>query len=101
VHQQTGTEVVEDRDAAASAELRELAQRHLTREPADAEVGPVHLEEYTGLGGEGSLVVAPVRAVGGAHLDEPCAAPLHDLRDAERVADLHEFAAAHHRVTPE
>ena len=52
-------------------------------------------KDHRRIGRDGALVVAQMRAVGGADLDEFGARSRHDIGDAEATADFDELAAAH------
>ena len=54
----------------------------------------MNLEDHGRIGRNGALVVAQMRAVGGADLDEFGARGRHDIGDAEATADLDKLAAA-------
>src|SRR5271168_424685 len=53
----------------------------------------MHAQEEAGAIGDGSLVIAEARAIGGAYFAEEGAAFGHDVWNAEAVTDLDEFAA--------
>ena len=78
----------------------ELAHVDLAREAEHAVVGRVHAQDRSRLRSERPRVVGRARAVGRADLAQPGARALHDLGDAEAVADLHELAARDHDLAP-
>ena len=86
--------------AASCAISRQLAQLDLAREAEHAVVGRVHAQDRARLGAERARVVGGARAVGRADLAQPRAGALHDLGDAEAVADLDELAARDHDLAP-
>jgi hypothetical protein len=53
----------------------------------------MHAEEQTSVIGNRALVVAQARAIGGADFAEQRAAFVHDVGDAEAIADLDQLAA--------
>ena len=80
-------------------ERRQLGELGLRGEALDAEVaadGRAGSRAMSSCCVERPLVVAQVGAVRGADLEQPGAALLHDLGDAERAADLDQLAARHH-----
>ena len=64
-------------------------------ETLDAIVGRMNLQDHGRFGRDGTLVVAQMRAVGGADLDEFGARGRHDIGNTEAAANLDELAAAH------
>jgi hypothetical protein len=60
----------------------------------------MHLHQQRGPRVDGVGVVRGMRAIGGADLDEFCAGAAHHVGNAERPADLHQFAARHHHLAP-
>ena len=73
---------------SASALALDLRDEALHRK-----VAAVHLHDGARSVRERALVVVDVRAVGRADFDEPRAAALHDVGDAEAAADLDQLAA--------
>ena len=73
---------------------RKLPRAHLLVKALNAIVGRMDLKDHGRFGRDGALVVAQVRAVGGADLDEFGARSRHDIGDAEAAADLDKLAAA-------
>src|SRR5271170_5356679 len=53
----------------------------------------MHAEEEAGAIGDGSLVIAEARAIGGAYFAEQRAAFGHDVWNAEAIADFDQLAA--------
>ena len=75
--------------------------RHRGGEAGDGEVGGVHLEHERGRVVDRRGVVGEVHPVGRADLAQPGAHRLHQLGDAEAVADLDQLAAGDdHGVAP-
>lgn len=93
VGQAAGAEVFEDGNPGFAAEGNEFGERGAGGEAGDAEVGEVDAEEEAGVFVDGALVVGDASAVGGAHFAEDGAALIHDVGNAEAVADFDEFAA--------
>ena len=73
---------------------RKLPRTHLLVETLDAIVGRMDLEDHGRIGRDGALVVAQMRAVGGADLDKLGARSRHDIGDAKAAANLDKLAAA-------
>ena len=98
--EEPGAEVDHER----RTERRELADVDGGREADDAVIRLVHLEHHSHVTraatfvGKGALVVAPVGAVGRAHLDQACARLNHDVGNTEPAADLHQLAAGDEHV---
>ena len=74
-------------------EVGEFIGGHAGMEADDAVVGRMHPEHGARVFGKGALVVGKVRAVGGAHFPERCAAALHDVGNAEAAAYFHKLPA--------
>ena len=53
------------------------------------------LQDHGRFGRDGALVVAQMRAVGGADLDEFSARGRHDVRNTEAATDLDELSTTH------
>ncbi len=98
IDQRAGTEIVNERNVMLLRQRGEFARRHLLGEAFDAVVGGVNLQNEPGLRANGCGVILLVCAVGGADLDQPGPCPRHDLRQAERAADLDQFAAGDDRL---
>ena len=71
-----------------------LPRAYLLVKALDAIVGRMDLEDHRRIGRDGALVVAQMRAVGGADLDEFGARSRHDIGDAEAAANLDKLTAA-------
>src|SRR5438094_5377065 len=93
VDQRAGAQILHDRNAALTAELDQLAARHVRGEADHAVVRGVNLQQQRGGRADGFGVVAQVRAVGGTDLAQDGAAAQHDVRNAELAADLDQLAA--------
>ena len=78
---------------ARVGDAHQVRQRHLGREPGDPVVARMDAQDGGRVLGDGVLVVARVRLVRGAHLDQLRAAGRHDLRQAEGAADLDQLPA--------
>ena len=87
-------------EVLAMRQLRELAHVDLGGEADDGEVRAMHLEQERRVVGDGALVIARVRAIGGADLDEARARCAHDVGHAERAADFDELAARDDDAAP-
>ena len=74
-------------------DLRQLLPRYGFGKAHDAVVACMHLQKRSRLLADGGFIVAPVRLVRRADLAQLAAALRHDLRNAERAADLDELAA--------
>ena len=100
--EQPGADVDHERDPSPRVlEAGELAGRHRGGEAGDGEVGGVHLEHERGRVVDRRGVVGEVHPVGRADLAQPGAHGLHQLGDAEAVADLDQLAAGDdHGVAP-
>ncbi len=78
----------------------ELAHLDPAREADHAVVGRMHAQQQTGLGSERALVVGRARAIRRADLVQARARALHDLRDPEAIADLHQLPARDDDLPP-
>ena len=94
----SGAEVVDQRHVVPVRKLRKIAARHGGGEPLDTVIRGMHLENERGFSAERLGVVLRVRAVGGTDLDEPRARARHNVGNAERAADLDQFAARDDRL---
>jgi hypothetical protein len=92
VEERAAAEIVDDGKAALPAQRDQLGELDLSDEAALLEVAAVHLQEQRRVGADGALVVVPVGAVGGPHLDQADAGAGDDLRQAEGPADLDQLA---------
>ena len=86
-------EVVDEREAVAPRDFRELLEPGPLLEADDAEVRLVHAQQQRRLRPDRALVVGGARAVRRADLDEPRAGAGEHVGDAEAVADLDQLAA--------
>src|SRR4029077_4864033 len=93
IHGAAGAEILEHGDASATAKRDEVFERNAFGETSDAEIRGMHAKEKLRAVAECLLVIAQVRAIRGADFMKRGAACGHDVRDAEAVADLDEFAA--------
>ena len=93
VDQGAASEVVDDGNARLPAELGELLDPGLGRESEDAVVAVVDAEDGAGVRADRRLVVPEVRLVGRPDLAHDGSARGHDVRHAERSADLDELSA--------
>ena len=75
-------------------------RRDLRGEAGDAVVAGVDRHQRGGFRADRLLVVARVRAVGRADLDQPDAGRAHHVGHAERAADLDQFPARDHHFAP-
>ena len=91
---QSGADVGHD----GHLESGELGDRRLLREPFDAEIGRVHLEDERGVGGHRLGVVREPRAVGGPDVDQPGARLGQDVGHPEAAADLDALAPSDEHV---
>ena len=98
--QQSAPLVDQHRHAGARPELRELPGLDRGDEADLPEVAGKDLEQERRLRADRRLVIREARAVGRSHLHQAGAGGGHDLRDAERAADLHQLAARHHHLSP-
>ena len=71
-----------------------LPRAHLLVKALDAIVGRMDLEDHGRVGRDGALIVAQMRAVGGADLNELGTRGLHNIGDTKAAADLDKLAAA-------
>ena len=83
-----------------AADGRKLTRGHLAGEALDVVVARMHLQQQGGRGRDG-LEIARMGAVGGAHLGQLAAGPLHDFRQSEAAADLDQFASGNGHFAPE
>ena len=81
-------------------DLRQLLPRYGFGKAHDAVVACMHLQKRSRLLADGGFIVAPVRLVRRADLAQRAAALRHDLRNAERAADLDELAARGDDLSP-
>jgi hypothetical protein len=88
--QQTGSDVGDD----GHPEPCEVCHRRFGGEPGDREIRRVHLEHERGAGTHGLLVVRDRGAVRGPDLAKCRTGRGEQIRNAEAVSDLDEFAAA-------
>ncbi len=100
VDQRAAAEVDHERHAALAAERGQLGLGDAGGEALHRVVAGVHLHQQRAARAERLGVVAQVGAVGGADLDQLRAGPPHDVRDAERAADLDQLAARHRHLLP-
>ena len=101
IHHQPGSQVVEEVDAQAIGQLRQLGDAGLFGEPLDAEVGAVHLEQRRDFARfERCLIVGDAGAVRGAHFAQPDPAADQDFRYAEAASDLHQFSPRDRDLLP-
>ncbi len=77
---------------AASAISASVAASDLGGEALDAVVGGMDLEDRARLRAKRQAVIFGMGAVGGANLDQLRPRPRHDVRHAERAADLDQLA---------
>ena len=91
--ERAGAEVLDERQAVALGELRQVGRAGLLREPDHAEVRLVDPQERRSAVGEGVLEVGEPRPVRRADLDEGCTGARQDVRDPEAVADLDQLSA--------
>jgi|GEM_PF-3934159 len=73
-------------------ELDEVRQRDFGGEADEFVVGRMHAEDGRRLRGDGVLVIAQVRLVGGADLDQRRARGGHDVGQPERAADFDQLS---------
>ena len=86
--------VLVEQQAMLVGQSGKLPRAHLLVKTLDAIVRRMDLKDHRRIGRNGALVVAQMRAVGGADLDEFGARSRHDIGDAEAAADLDKLAAA-------
>src|SRR5205085_7347104 len=95
VDEGTTAEVLDQRHAVTPGECGQLACLRARGEATDPEIArmdPQHRADVL-VTRQRALVVAQVRAVRGADLEQPGAALLQDLGHAERAADLDQLTA--------
>ncbi len=73
----------------------QFAFRHARGEALDGVIARVHFHDRRGARDYRLLVIARMRAVGGADLFQLAAGARHDVGDAEGAADFNELAARH------
>ena len=100
LEQRARADVEDERERGVVRDPRQLAHLDVAREAEHAVVGRVHAQDRARLGAERARVVGGARAIGRADLAQPRARALHDLGDAEAVADLDELAARDHDLAP-
>ena len=93
-------EVFNERQAVPMRDLRQFLPRYGFGKAHDAVVARMHLQKRSRLLADGGFIVAPVRLVRRADLAQRAAALRHDLRNAERAADLDELAARGDDLSP-
>ena len=101
--QVAASEVLDDRNPELRSQRHEVGSGRRLGEADDPEVGLVDLEQRSDLAatlGYGPAVVVSARAVRRSHFDEPRAALLQDVRDAEGIPDFDQFPARHDDVFP-
>src|SRR3954454_11296122 len=98
--QRARAEVVDQRKAGTSRDLREVGERGLLGEADHPEVRLMHAEEDGGLRTDRALVVGDTGPVGGADLDEARARACKHVRDPEAVADLDQLATRDEHLPP-
>ena len=96
VHERAAADILNDRQIIFFAERDHVLERHRLGKAHDAVVARVDLQKRARLLADGALVVVQVGLVRRAHLAQRAAALHHDLRDAERAADLDELPARGH-----
>ena len=97
---QAGAEIVNNGETRWLRDLRQSLDADLADETGLAEVRAVHFEEHPGLGPDRFLVVSNVRAIGGAHLNEPGPALGDDRGHPERTPDLHQLPTGDDDLVP-
>src|SRR5207253_10669743 len=95
VEEGTAAKIVNERDVVLAPECRELAPLRTRDETGDLEVARVHAEDRAGPLADRGRVIARVRAVRRAHLDELRSRATEHIGNAEAAADLNELAARH------
>ena len=81
--------------------FRQLRDRDGLRKTVDDKVGGIGFEDQLRtLLIHGLLVISGMRLVRAADLNHLGAALIHDLRNAERAADFHQFPAGHRNLFP-
>ena len=93
VDERATAEIRREWQAAVPGESCEIVLAHCRGEAFHRVVAGVDLHQQRGARTDGGLVVAQVGAVRGPHLHELRARPLHDVRHAERPADLDQLAS--------
>src|SRR2546430_10394482 len=95
VEKGAAAEIVDERNVVLAREGRELAPLRMRDETRDLEVARVHPENRAGPLADRGRVIARVRTIRRAHLDElRSRAPKH-IRNAEAAADLDQLTARH------
>jgi hypothetical protein len=97
--EQPGTEVVDERHARRPCHLDELRGGGTVHEPVHPEVARVHAQDRAGPRLDRRPVVAGVRPVRRADLDQLGPGGPHDVGDAERPPDLDQLTAADRHTT--
>ncbi len=95
VDQRAAAQIDRKRHAPLARERGELFEFDAVREALDRVVAGVDFHQQRAARAERFLVVAQMRAVGGADLDQFRPGARHDVGNAERAADLDQFAARH------
>src|ERR1700675_1070779 len=86
-------EVFIDRDIAFGAERYQLAQLRPGGESFDAEVAGMHAQQQARSFVDGLAIIFDTRPIGGPDLPQHCARALHNIWDAEAIADFDQLAA--------
>ena len=95
VEEGAAPKIVDERDVVLAREGRELTPLRTRDETRDLEVARVHAEDRAGPLADRGRVIARVRAVRRAHLDELRSRATEHIRNAEAAADLDQLAARH------
>lgn len=89
-------EILENRNSVVACKGHQAAEIDAGCKTDDPIITGVHFEEQTRTFADRLLVVRQVRSIRGPDFPEADAAFRHDVGDAERAANLDEFATRHH-----
>ena len=93
IKKRAAAQIFHQRNAALARERDQFRRGCLLGESRDLEIRTMHAQQQPRAFGDGLFVVGDAGAVGRAHLAQDCARLRHHVGNAERAADLHQFAA--------
>ena len=100
LEQRARADVEDEREPRFARDPHQLGQLDVAGEAEHPVIGRVHAQDRARLGAERARVVGRAGAIGRADLAQARARALHDLGDAEAVADLDELTARDDDLAP-
>ena len=93
IDERAAAQIFHQRYAALARERDQFGSRCLLGKSGNFKIGSMHAQQQPRALGNRFFVVGDAGAIGRAHFAQSCARLRHDIRDAERTADLDQFAA--------